>query len=377
MNRDRLLTPRENKIIWRLLELASKGQGKVAPNPLVGAMIMKGLKVVGEGYHQCFGGPHAEIMALQQAGAKSKGATLYSTLEPCTHYGKTPPCTEAIINAGIKKVIFFAIDPNPNVHGKAARKLRKAGVQCEYVAFEQAEELTAGFTKWIKTGKPLVTLKAALSLDGRIADFQGLSRGLGHRLQLSFAHRLRYEHDAILVGIGTVLRDDPELTAREPHQRDGLIRIILDRRLDMPTSAKILLEPSKNPVWIITDPKQINSRKAHSLESRGARIMGLHDSGPPYIAELLALLGREGLTSLLVEGGSTVHGRFITAAAFDRAMFFYMPLFLGEHGKPLALLGKINLANAPRYEYDVVAGSRFHRTYGLKINPVACVVKPE
>jgi diaminohydroxyphosphoribosylaminopyrimidine deaminase/5-amino-6-(5-phosphoribosylamino)uracil reductase len=348
----------------RVVQLAERGRGRVSPNPLVGALIVKNGKIIAEGFHAKFGGPHAEVVALRKAGLRAKGATLYSSLEPCTIQGKTPPCTSAIIRSGIRRVIYLAKDPNPAVHGKAERILRKAGVLCEYRHYP-LEYLNQGFSVWVRKHRPRVVLKAAVSLDGRIADYRGSSRGLGTGNQLRLAHTLRMQSDAILVGAGTLLADDPKLTVRMRLSHPRLIRVILDRSLRIPSNMKIFSTLRDGPVWIVADPAAANSSRADRLRRAGAEIIALQDGGQGYIAALLKLLGKRGVTSLLVEGGARVHGRFLQEGYCDFFWIMQMPLFLGEQGVPLVKIGKVKLSTAPRV--------RFFQ--GMKFRTVACQFK--
>ncbi len=328
-----------------LIDLASKGRGRVAPNPMVGALIELSGRIITTGFHREFGGPHAERAALAAAGARARGATLHSSLEPCAHQGKTPPCTTAIIEAGIKRVVFYSRDPNPKVRGKAARLLAKAGVRCEFRADDEPRFrlLNFGYDHWIRTRRPFVTLKACASLDGRIADFTGRANGLGNARQQHAVHLARAEHDAVLVGIGTVLKDDPRLNVRGPGSAPQPARIVLDRELRLPLSARILSATPAGPLIVVCDPASARGREARALAACGARLLPVAGRGRPFLRALLSALGEAGITSLLVEGGATVLGEFLNASLGDLLLLYQMPVFLGEHGVPLAKLGKSRL----------------------------------
>ncbi len=336
----------------RLIHLAGRGAGRVAPNPRVGAIIEKSGYIIAEGWHARFGGAHAEVAALRRAGARAKGATLRCSLEPCSQKGKTPPCTDAIIAAGIKRVIYYAADPNPRMHNRARRILARHGVRCEFRPDPLAESLIRGFATWVRTGWPRVELKAAVSLDGRLADYRGASRGLGDGRQRLNMMAQRASADAVLVGAGTILRDDPRLTIRAIGRRQPLIRVILDRRLETPPRARILTTLASGPVWIVTEPARLKSSAARALLKRGAELLPLADRGESFLARLLSDLGRRGVTQLLVEGGARVLGRFVRAQQYDYFWLYQMPLFLGEHGVPLVKLGRIPLARAIRGKFE-------------------------
>jgi diaminohydroxyphosphoribosylaminopyrimidine deaminase/5-amino-6-(5-phosphoribosylamino)uracil reductase len=317
---------------------------------MVGALIEKNGKIIAEGFHARFGGPHAEVVALKKAGVRARGATLHTSLEPCTHKGKTPPCTDSLIAAGVKRVVYYSKDPNPKVRGRAERILRRAGIACEFLPGDVFDILNFGYFNWIQHGRPFVTLKACCSLDGRIADYKGRSRGLGDRLQQHAAHTARSEHDAMLIGAGTLLKDNPRLTVRTAG-RQPRIRILLDRKLATPPRAKIFSTLAAGKILIICDPIQIGTKKAAALKAAGAELLPVRDDGAGFILRLLKTLGRASITSLLVEGGATVLGRFLQGGHADLILLYYMPVFLGEQGIPLARLGKVPLGKSWPWNY--------------------------
>ena len=320
------------------LDLAARGTGHTSPNPLVGAVVVKDRQVVGCGYHKRFGGPHAEVNALDEAGDKARGATLYVTLEPCNHTGKTPPCTEKILAAGIRRVVVAMRDPNPGVKGGGNACLRAAGLEVvEGVALEAARRQNEFFIKHSRTGKPFVILKCAATLDGRIATRTGDAQWVSGPESRRFVHELRHAVDGILVGVGTVKADDPSLTTRLPDGRGrDPQRIILDTRLSIPLNARVLTQPSEADTILVagTDVAPDARRKA---EAAGARVMTVPcRDGKVDLRAALERLGAEGLASILVEGGSQVSGSALRAGLVDKLYFFYAPKLLGgDDGIPI------------------------------------------
>jgi len=321
----------------RALMLARRGWGRVAPNPMVGAVVLRDGRVVGEGWHAVYGGPHAEVMALRAAGEAARGATLVVTQEPCAHAGKTPPCTEAIRAAGIRRVVYATADPNPVAAGGAA-VLRAAGLEVEGgLAEDAARALNAPFFHRFgpEAWRPWVLLKLALSLDGRLTDAAGHSRWITGPRARAAAHRLRAGVDAVLVGSGTALVDDPLLTARgRVRPRRPPVRVVWDRRLRLPPTARLLATLDQAPVWILTDPAHHDPAARAALEARGARLLPgatLHEG--------LTSLRREGIDSVLVEGGAALAGALLREGFVDRLALFVAPRLLGPGGAdPFAAL---------------------------------------
>jgi len=311
------------------LRLARKGEGRTAPNPAVGAVVVRAGRVVGEGYHRAAGLPHAEIEALRRAGSASRGADLYVTLEPCNHRGRTGPCAAAIVAAGIARVAYAMEDPNPNVTGRGARRLRTAGIIVHRGLLEaEARELNRGFCRWVVSGRPFVTLKLAISLDGQIAASGGDSRWITGEAARRSVHRMRSGVDALLVGGETARRDDPLLTARVSGGRDPR-RVILTSRPGELAGGKIFREPGGEV--IIACPAKAGKRDAEKLRSLGARLLPLPSrEGKVRARDFLAALGSEGVTSLLVEGGGRIAGWLVSEGAVDRYVVFVAPLLLGE-----------------------------------------------
>jgi diaminohydroxyphosphoribosylaminopyrimidine deaminase/5-amino-6-(5-phosphoribosylamino)uracil reductase len=323
------------------LALAERARGHTSPNPMVGCVIVRGGWVLARGHHRRAGLPHAEVDALSAIGGRAPGATAYVTLEPCDHVGRTGRCTEALIAAGVARVVAGMRDPNPRVDGRGIRRLRRAGISVEVgVLGEECRALNRAYTKWITTGRPLVTLKAAVTLDGRIAARTGDSRWVSGPLARQIAHRLRSENDAILVGARTVARDDPQLTTRLHRGRDAR-RVILDGRLSVPARARAL--PGALVFTCAADPT-----RTRRLTARGAEVVRLGGRGGRVpLPALLRELGRREITSLLVEGGGEVHGQLLSAGLVDEVVLFVAPKLVGAGGVPLlAVPGPDKMADA-------------------------------
>ncbi|QQE75261.1 bifunctional diaminohydroxyphosphoribosylaminopyrimidine deaminase/5-amino-6-(5-phosphoribosylamino)uracil reductase RibD [Brevibacillus composti] len=321
------------------LELARSAKGQTAPNPLVGAVVVKDGMVVGLGTHVKAGEPHAEVHALRMAGEHAKGADLYVTLEPCSHQGRTPPCARAVIEAGIRRVVVAVEDPNPRVAGAGIRLLQEAGLEVSVgICAAQAKRLNEVFFHYIGTKKPFVTVKTASTLDGKIATRTGHSRWITGEESRKRVHRLRREHDAILVGVQTVLADNPELTAREDGEVRGRqpLRVILDSRLRIPADARVICD-GHAPTLIYTSDKAPSARQ-QELEQRGVEVVRLPDG--VGIERVLESLGQRGVTSLLVEGGSAVNGSFLEAGAIQKVIQFFSFKLIGGQGAPTSYGGQ-------------------------------------
>ncbi len=317
----------QNKEKWmRLaLSLAKRGEGNVSPNPMVGAVLVKGDKLVARGYHRYFGGPHAEIEALKRAKDKAKGATLYVTLEPCSHYGKTPPCTLAIIKAGVSKVMAATLDPNSLNLGRGMRILGENGIETEVgICEEKAKKINEAFFKFIQEKIPLVTVKAGISLDGKIATFKGESKWITGEKSRKIAHNLRNKFDAILVGINTVVKDDPGLL---PPYKRKFLRVILDSRLRIPLTSRILKNQEKAPTLIVTTP-EADPKKLEILKNEGIKMDVLKGEKIP-LRKVLSHLAKLGIMSLLVEGGGQVIGSFFEENLVDKVYLFISPRIIG------------------------------------------------
>jgi diaminohydroxyphosphoribosylaminopyrimidine deaminase/5-amino-6-(5-phosphoribosylamino)uracil reductase len=325
------MSPEADRRNMRLaLDLARRGAGRTAPNPMVGAVLVRAGRVVGRGWHRRAGGPHAEIAALRQAGARARGATLYVNLEPCAHFGRTPPCADALIAAGVREVVAALRDPDPRVRGRGFRKLRSAGVQVRVgCGRRDAAALNAAFLRAAATGMPFVTLKAGMSLDGRIATRARRSRWITSEPARAQARRLRGRHDAVLVGVGTVLADDPRLTAG---RGAGPARVVLDAALRTPPTAR-LLRTRGGPVVILTRPGAPRVRRAR-LERAGAAVVEVKGGRDGRVSLRAALreMARRGVRSVLVEGGSEVLGAALDGRIGDAVTLFVAPRLLGGRG---------------------------------------------
>ena len=323
----------------RALRLAKKG--RTSPNPMVGAVVVRGSEIVAEGFHPKAGEPHAEIFALNRAGDAAKGAVLYVTLEPCCHFGRTPPCTESIIEAGISKVVAAMADPNPKVAGKGFKRLQEAGIETEVGMLEtEARRLNEAFVKYITTGLPFFRLKMASTLDGKIATHTGDSRWITGPAARKRVHQMRRDADAVLIGIGTLLKDDPELTVRHVSADTQPIRIIVDSSAKTPLSARIFESPGKIIIAVTKAADEIKRRK---LEERGARILSLEsaDTAGKYadLTDLARKLAKMGIINILVEGGGEITAGFIDAGLADAVSFFIAPKIIGGRNAPSPVEG--------------------------------------
>lgn len=322
------------------LELAEKGRGKVEPNPMVGAVLVKNGEIAGKGYHQVFGGPHAEIHAINRGGANCRGATLYVSMEPCAHYGKTAPCVDAIIKAGIAEVVTTVIDPNPITSGKGIQKLKEAGIEVRLGVMEaQAKRLNAPFFKLMQKGLPYVTVKWAMSLDGKIATHTGDSRWITSDESRAYVHEIRGLVDGILVGINTVLRDDPLLTCRLEGGRNPK-RIIIDSNASLPLNSRLLKTINESEI-IVAVNKSARQDRVAKLEQSGCKIIQTKDTnGSVDLHDLFHRLGNMKLTNILVEGGSRVITSMIEGRLVDKVMVFIAPIIIGGEGAKSPVLGK-------------------------------------
>ena len=344
----------ESELIFmkRALRLAGQGTGLTHPNPMVGAVVVREGRVLGEGWHRGPGQPHAEVEALKEAGSRAEGATMFVTLEPCDHYGRTPPCTEAILKAGIFRVVVACEDPNPLVNRKGIRRLKAGGVEVVIgTGRAEAEELNRAFFHYIRRKEPYVTLKVASTLDGRIADLSGCSRWITGEEARREVHRLRSQADAILVGSGTVLSDDPMLTVRGLRKSSNPFRVVLDPEIMTPVEARIVDSALEGKTVLVTAPGT-DERKRAVLEDKGVRLLTLPlregkfswaDLGPAFL-EL-------GVLHLLVEGGSATSTWFLAQSVVRRIEFFLSMKFLGGDGLPsIGNLGILGLEESPEFK---------------------------
>jgi diaminohydroxyphosphoribosylaminopyrimidine deaminase / 5-amino-6-(5-phosphoribosylamino)uracil reductase len=332
-----VLLRREEQIDRRYMRiacrLAEKAAGRTSPNPMVGAVLLRDGKMIASGFHQFAGGDHAEIVALKKAGTEAKGSTLYINLEPCNHQGRTPPCTRSLIAAGIKEVVVGMEDPNPLVSGKGLRALSRAGIKVRTgVLHEECQRLNEAFTKFITRGVPFVTLKLAASLDGKIATASGDARWISCEESRATVHLLRNRYDAVLVGAGTVITDNPQLTCRIAGGRDPW-RIILDARLRIPLSAEFLRQRSSDKNIIVTSDT-VPEGKICALENLGATVWRLPArKGAVRWRPLLKKLAKLGIASVLIEGGATTAAGALKEKMVDKMLLFYAPKLLGGDGR--------------------------------------------
>jgi diaminohydroxyphosphoribosylaminopyrimidine deaminase/5-amino-6-(5-phosphoribosylamino)uracil reductase len=336
----------DEKYLQRCLALASRGSGFVSPNPMVGCVIVKNGKIVGEGYHKFFGGPHAEVEALRRAGRRARGATLYVNLEPCSHHGKTPPCAEAILSAGIAKVVACSSDPNPLVAGQGVRRLRRAGVEVKIGLLQkESGRLNERFLTFMRTGLPFVGLKIAQTLDGKVADTRGRSKWITSKQARVEAHRLRSRYDAILVGANTVSLDNPRLTVRHVRGRNPL-RVVFDPGLRLNPDAAIF-DTRKAGTLVFTSARAMSARRSvvSRMSKRGVYMLGL-DKGKPFdLRVVLKTLAALGVSSLLVEGGPTTASEFFKKNLVQKVHLFVANKILGDGVNSVVLKSPRSIAS--------------------------------
>ncbi|MCX5715246.1 MAG: bifunctional diaminohydroxyphosphoribosylaminopyrimidine deaminase/5-amino-6-(5-phosphoribosylamino)uracil reductase RibD [Candidatus Omnitrophica bacterium] len=320
-------------------DLALKGKGKTAPNPMVGAVVVKNGKIIGKGYHEKAGAAHAEVVALDSAGKSARGATLYVTLEPCTHFGRTPPCVDKVISSGIKQVFVGMVDPNPVNNGKGVQFLESHHIKVKVgILQEKLKVINEAFIKYITSGIPLVTVKVAQSLDGRIATSAGDSKWITSDKARAYAHRLRKDFDAIMVGVNTVLRDNPRL---DPwFSKKDLVKIVIDTQLSTPPEANIFSK--KSPVIIATLPSPAGQETENrAMLAQKAKILEVREkSGQVNLKDLLKKLGQQGILSVLVEGGGTLIGSLFDEGLVDKVLFFISPKIIGGKESISSVMGK-------------------------------------
>jgi len=334
--------PRDLGYMEMAYGLAEKARGRTSPNPLVGAVVVRDGRVVGHGYHEEPGKPHAEILALRMAGARAKGATLYLTLEPCVHWGRTPPCVDTVLAAGLNRVVVSAVDPNPIVHRKGVRRLKEAGIDVSLgLLAERNARMNEAYAKYITRKVPFVTLKAALTLDGKIACRTGDSKWISSARTRDYVHLLRGEQDALMIGANTLLADDPLLTVRHPSWgRKKVVRVVLDSRLRFPLGSKILATLGRGRL-IVFAGADAPAAKARALESRGAEVVFPRDNRSAWpLPDVLGELGRREVAALLVEGGGRLFTSFVEAGLADKAVLTYAPRLVGGAAAPGFLGGR-------------------------------------
>lgn len=333
------VSPLDQKWMSMALDLARKGEGGTRPNPPVGSVIVKNNRIAGRGYHMKAGGPHAEIHALRDAGPAARGATLYVTLEPCCTWGRTPPCTEAIVAAGIARVVVACGDPNPKHRGRGLKQLARAGIEVSSgVMKAEAQELIAPFTRWIQSRRPLLTLKMAMTMDGKIADRKGHSRWISSVTSRAEVKRLRARSDGVMVGVDTACADDPSLLYKG-RKAANLYRIIVDSKGRLPLTAKVLNDGASKQTVIATTAQCSGSRCA-AYRKKGASVLVLPQKrGLVSLESLLSGLGRMGLLRILCEGGGRLASALVKQGLVDEYVFFMAPKFLGSAGSVPVLDG--------------------------------------
>jgi diaminohydroxyphosphoribosylaminopyrimidine deaminase/5-amino-6-(5-phosphoribosylamino)uracil reductase len=335
---------RDRRFMRRALELADRGKGLVSPGPLVGCVISRDGEIVGEGFYLFDSVKHAETVALEQAGEAARGATAYVSLEPHAHHGRTPPCTDALINAGIKRVVAPTEDPNPKVSGRGFAHLQAVGVKTEVgLMADEAELLNEKYFHFMRTSRPFVHLKLAMSLDGKIATRTGDSRWITGEESRKRVQQLRHEYDAILIGIGTALADDPLLTDRSGlSRRRPLLRIVLDEKSQLKSDSKLVTSAKESPLLLVTGPQ-----KPAQYDAAGVEVLRDAAQGRD-LASVLDELGRRSIQSLLVEGGAGIAGRFLDAQLVNKVTIFIAPMIIGGREAPNAIagLGVENISDA-------------------------------
>jgi diaminohydroxyphosphoribosylaminopyrimidine deaminase / 5-amino-6-(5-phosphoribosylamino)uracil reductase len=343
--------PSDSNATWMAQAIALGAKGHPSPNPHVGAVLIKDGVKVGEGHHERAGEDHAEVVALKSAGAKAAGATLYVSLEPCNHDGRTPPCTDAILGAKIAKVVVGCADPNPHVAGGGVEKLRAAGVTVvEGVCEADAKRLIAPWAKYVTSGLPYVTLKLALSLDGRIATRSGSSKWVTGPEARAIVHGLRARHDAVAIGIGTALADDPKLTVRDAPGPSPL-RVVFDTKLRLSPHSKLTETAPDVPTWVLASA-DAPAANEEALTTRGVEVIRAPTAaeGRLDVGACLRILAERGIVTLMVEGGAELAGSFLAAKLADELHAFVAPLLLGPRGRPGAVdwAGPETPSEAPR-----------------------------
>lgn len=327
-------TSEDTLFLKKTLQLARKGMGWTQPNPMVGAVLVKNGKIIAKGYHKKVGLPHAEIEAIKNAKTSLKSATLYVNLEPCAHYGRTPPCVDAIIKAGITRMVCSTLDPNPSVHGQGIGRLKKAGISVSVGLLEnEAKRLNEAFFTFHEKKRPFIALKFAASLDGKIATYTGDSKWITNEKARTFARSLRSHYQSILVGINTIISDNPHLGVREKGEKDPL-RIIFDTTLRIPVDSQVLRDSN---VLLVTTKKAKKEKKTQ-LEKRGISILVFH-SEQISLRELVLELGKRNIISILVEGGGEVLGSFVDKKLMDKIYAFHAPIIIGGQ-KAMTIEGK-------------------------------------
>ena len=365
----RVLAATDSKSMLQACEEADRGLGHTSPNPAVGCVVVKNGRLVGRGFHAAAGQAHAEVAALSDAGTAARGATVYVTLEPCCVQGRTPACTEALIAAGVKMVVYGSRDPNPRVNGRGGRKLKAAGIEVVAGVEQPAcDQLVKGYREWVQTGSPLVGMKLAVSLDGRIAARGGASKWISGPASRALVQQMRRRADAVLVGAGTVAADDPRLSCRLRGARQPL-RVVLDERLSVSPRSRVVA--GRGDCLLVCAPGEVSSGRAETLRAAGAEVYGVRGRGRGAWQRLLAELGRRDVHELLIEGGAGVAASVVKARVVSELTLFYSTRLLGGDGVPmLDSLGVRSPSGAPllsdgtidRVGHDFVWRGRFENS---------------
>jgi len=319
--RDHMEQLEKEKYMRRAIELALKGEGFVNPNPLVGAVIVKDSRIIGEGYHQRYGEPHAEVNAFKNATEDVNGSTIFVTLEPCSHFGKQPPCAAAIIEKGIKKVVIGLLDPNPLVSGKGIKMLEEAGIEVEvnFLA-DEIRRVNEIFLKYITTRRPFVAMKYAMTLDGKLATKDFDSKWITNEDARKHVHKLRNRYASILVGVNTIIKDDAKLNVRLDYETYQPIRIVIDPELNIPLKSYVVKTAKQQQTWVVS------KKYDETLENLGVRIIQMDEIN---LEELLNILGKEGIDSVFIEGGAYTHGTFLDQGLVDKVYAYIAPKLIG------------------------------------------------
>ncbi|MGI9393266.1 MAG: bifunctional diaminohydroxyphosphoribosylaminopyrimidine deaminase/5-amino-6-(5-phosphoribosylamino)uracil reductase RibD [Boseongicola sp.] len=347
------MNPNDRRHMRHALSMAARGLGRVWPWPSVGCVLVRDDRIVGHGNSDDQTLRHAEVVALEQAGEKARGATAYVTLEPCSHHGRTPPCADALIKAGITRVVAAMKDPNPKVSGEGFRSLEAAGIGVEIgLCSAEAEEQNKGFLIQIRSGRPMVTLKLATTLDGRIATASGESRWITGPSARRMVHAQRMGHDAVLIGGGTARVDDPILTVRDMGVDRQPVRIVVSRHIRLSHDCRLFNDAGNSPVWIVCGEDAAETKEANQWREAGAKVIPAHtENGQISAAAMLASLGQAGLTRVLCEGGGMVAASLLTADLVDELVVFSAGKVIGAEGQPsIGPLGLAELGAAPMFE---------------------------
>jgi diaminohydroxyphosphoribosylaminopyrimidine deaminase / 5-amino-6-(5-phosphoribosylamino)uracil reductase len=357
------------------LSLAKRGLGTTSPNPMVGAVLVKGQQIVGKGYHRKAGLPHAEIAAIDDANGETKGTTLFVNLEPCSHFGRTPPCTEAVARAGIKRVVVSMLDPNPAVHGKGVEALKKAGIEVKVGLLEsEARRLNEAFVVYMEKKRPFITAKAAASLDGKIATKTCDSKWISNEESRKYVNQMRAVADGIMVGINTVILDNPLLLPRVNKPKKYPVRIILDTKLRIPLSCDIVKTSEKYRTWVFTS-EDARTDKESKLKSMGMDVIRVpkEDGGRLSLKAVCEELYRRELVNVLVEGGGEINSGLLKEGLLDKIMIFYAPILIGGKSA-LNLIGgrgidflkdahRVHINAVKRFKEDIYIEGYVHRDY--------------